>query len=53
MKKNNLFIALACVGLLMTGCNKPANTSESKPASTSGNASTQSQPSSQNSEYRS
>ena len=47
MKKNNLFIALACVGLLMTGCNKPASSSENKPASTSGNASTQSQPSSQ------
>ena len=47
MKKNNLFIALACVGLLITGCNKPASSSENKPASSSGNASTQSQPSSQ------
>lgn len=35
MKKSKFLVALACFGLLVTGCNRPV-ASESKPASTSG-----------------
>ena len=38
-------MALACFGLLITGCNPATTSSESKPASTSGNPSTSSKPS--------
>lgn len=36
MKKSKFLVALACFGLLVTGCNKPAASNESKPASASG-----------------
>ena len=39
MKKSKFLVALACFGLLVTGCNKPAASSEAKPTSTSGAAS--------------
>ena len=46
MKKTKFLMALACFGLLITGCNPATTSSESsKPASTSGNASTSSKPS--------
>ena len=45
MKKTSFLMALACFGLLITGCNPATTSSESKPASTSGNASTSSKPS--------
>ena len=32
MKKNKLFVALACLGLLVTGCNKGGSTSASQPS---------------------
>lgn len=38
MKKSKFLVALACFGLLVTGCNKPAESKESKPASASGNS---------------
>ena len=45
MKKTKFLMALACFGLLITGCNPATTSSESKPTSTSGNASTSSKPS--------
>ena len=45
MKKTKFLMALACFGLLITGCNPATTSSESKPASTSGNPSTSSKPS--------
>ena len=45
MKKTSFLMALACFGLLITGCNPGSTPSESKPTSTSGNASTSSKPS--------
>ena len=46
MKKTKFLMALACFGLLITGCNPATTSSESKPTSTSGNpASTTSKPS--------
>lgn len=45
MKKTKFLMALACFGLLITGCNPGSTPSESKPASTSGNPSTSSKPS--------
>ena len=47
MKKTSFLMALACFGLLITGCNPGSTTSESaKPTSTSGNPSTPSKSSS-------
>ena len=46
MKKSKFLVALACFGLLVTGCNKPAESKESKPAGTSGNSQQSAQPSS-------
>lgn len=46
MKKTKFLMALACFGLLITGCNPGSTPSESKPASTSGNPSTSSSKSS-------
>ena len=40
MKKSKFLVALACFGLLVTGCNKPAASSKATPASSSGAAST-------------
>jgi len=45
MKKTKFLMALACFGLLITGCNPATTSSESKPASSSGNPSTSSKPS--------
>ena len=46
MKKTSFLMALACFGLLITACNPGSNSGgESKPTSTSGNASTSSKPS--------
>lgn len=39
MKKSKFLVALACFGLLVTGCNKPAESKGSQPTSTSGAAS--------------
>ena len=43
MKKTKFLMALACFGLLITGCNPATTSSESKPTSTSGKPSTSSQ----------
>jgi len=54
MKKNKLFVALACLGLLITGCNKGGSTSASSSGSkTSSSASQQSSQTSQSSQQSS